>query len=208
VQIYSKAEKVLAWVGPLPGKVTPPTTVENLSKMQTLESLRNLALDATSSSGSNLVRNGKERSGAIELPPWTAASEGQWNSLRSFFNEEYWKRVWIIQEITVASNVRVLYGDLDFLWEDVAAVLSVLISSPAQGADRRDLAASHLLKFREHFFDFNKPISLFQAMAWTLHTKATDPRDKIFALLGYVMTVLDLYRFQTTDNLSSRSFLK
>jgi hypothetical protein len=30
----------------------------------------------------------------------------------------------------------------------------------------------------------NKPISLFQAMSWTLHTKATDPRNKIFALLG------------------------
>jgi hypothetical protein len=183
-QIYSKADKVLAWVGPMPGEALSPPIVEHLSKMLELHSLNNLNLDATSSSRSNLVRNGKTCSGALELALFTPEGELQRNALESFFDGEYWKRVWIIQEITVASSVRVLYGDLDFSWDDVADVLSTLVNSPAQVADRRELAASHLLKFREHFYDGNKPISLFQAMAWTLHTKATDPRDKIFALLG------------------------
>lgn len=63
-------------------------------------------------------------------------------------------------------------------------LLSAIANSSEQTADSHDLAASHLLKFREHWIDGNKPIGLVQAMTWTRHTKATDPRDKIFALLG------------------------
>jgi hypothetical protein len=65
--------------------------------------------------------------------------------------------------------------------------LSTLVDSSSQKAyssDQTTIGASHLLKFREHYVQENKPISLFQAMSWTLHTMATDPRDKIFALPG------------------------
>jgi hypothetical protein len=83
--------------------------------------------------------------------------------MKSFF-EEYWTRVWIIQEITVASTVRILYGNLDFSWDDVAAVLSMLISSSKEQnnqSSRTSLGASHLLKFREHFTDPDKTTGLF-----------------------------------------------
>ena len=91
----------------------------------------------------------------------------------------------------MASTVKMLYGDLDFTWTKLASVLKALHKHSVQewGESELDVSgngigASHLLKFREHWIDTNKPITLLQAMLWTLHTKATDPRDKIFALLG------------------------
>jgi hypothetical protein len=44
----------------------------------------------------------------------------------ALFGEQYWRRVWVIQEITVASKVTILYGDHRFRWNDVVAVLRQL----------------------------------------------------------------------------------
>jgi hypothetical protein len=158
-QIYSRAEKVLAWVGS-----KPQTVLSSLSM------------------------------GVFNLNAFDMSyklSEGAWHALKEFFNEEYWRRVWIIQEITVASTVVMLYGDLELPWIELVTFLEALHKHSVQewGESELDVSgngigASHLLKFREHWIDTNKPITLRQAMLWTLHTKATDPRDKIFALLG------------------------
>jgi hypothetical protein len=151
-QIYSRAEEVLAWVGPTAGRVLSSTVLEH-------------------------------------PPDIIPTSEEGWQALKFFFNEEYWRRVWIIQEITVASTVKMLYGYLEFSWNKLAPTLKLLLKHSALGRDENEIdvsgiGASHLLRFREHWIDANKPISLLQAMTWTIHTKATDPRDKIFALLG------------------------
>ena len=79
--------------------------------------------------------------------------------------------------------------------------MSIFVNSSTTPC-RRGVAVSHLLKFREHFIEKPRPISLLEAMAWTLDAKATDPRDKIFACLDYAMMASDLYKSQTTDNLS------
>jgi len=88
--------------------------------------------------------------------------------------------VWIIQEITVASRVTMLYEDPELSWEYLVLVLMSFLENSAQEHPDHESAvseigASHILKFREHWMDSNKPISLFQALSWTLHTKATDP---------------------------------
>jgi hypothetical protein len=158
-QIYSMAEKVLAWVG-----TKPQTALSDLSSLK-------MAL--------------------FHLYTYNTTDEGERQALKEFFNEEYWSRVWIIQEITVASTVVMLYGDLEFAWTNLASALKELLKYSGQERDESEIdvseigiGASHLLRFREHWIDTNKPITLLQAMLWTLHTKATDPRDKIFALLA------------------------
>lgn len=54
------------------------------------------------------------------------------------------------------------------------------IAPPAQ---RAFLKATHLAEFRDRFAAKREPISLLDAMSWSYQTLATDPRDKIFALL-------------------------
>ncbi|PMD23502.1 hypothetical protein NA56DRAFT_657524 [Hyaloscypha hepaticicola] len=158
-QIYSRAEKVLAWVG------------SHSNPIQA--ALASATIDIFSEA-------------TYRMMPESAR-----HSLKEFFNEEYWRRVWVIQEITVASTVVMLYGDLELPWTRLAYILKVILRITSQEQDEsqigvigNEIGAGHFLKFREHWLDSNKPITLLQAMLWTLHTKATDPRDKIFALLG------------------------
>ncbi|KAG4441522.1 hypothetical protein IFR05_002979 [Cadophora sp. M221] len=104
-----------------------------------------------------------------------------------FFSEPYWKRAWVIQEITVGTRVTVLYGDTEFLWDDIVAFLGLLKKS-ARAQQFPEFQYSngldHLLEFRERFFIKRTPINLVEALDLSRKALATDPRDKIFALLG------------------------
>jgi Heterokaryon incompatibility protein (HET) len=42
-----------------------------------------------------------------------------WTALRNFFNQDYWARVWIIQEVAVARRVIVFYGGVTLPCHDV-----------------------------------------------------------------------------------------
>jgi hypothetical protein len=105
----------------------------------------------------------------------------------AFFGLMYWRRVWIIQEITVAVKFTVVYGDFEFAWDDLVAILSFLRDSATSSEifyQNSFSYAIHLLDFRDRYFIKPQPISLLEAMAWSHKSLATDSRDKIFALLG------------------------
>lgn len=110
-------------------------------------------------------------------------------ALALFFGEEYWKGVWVIQEITVARKVSILYGDHRLRWEDVATTLRKLLENLSTFSDKCTATAEaikcvvHLLKFRGRYLE-RDTISLFDALVWSRRALSTDPRDKIFALLG------------------------
>lgn len=93
-QIYSRADEVFSWVGPI-----------------------------------DRTRMSEEALGCfLALPDWgnpyisLAISE----AASVFFGEQYWRRVWVIQEITVATKATILYGEHKFRWDDVATVLREL----------------------------------------------------------------------------------
>lgn len=92
----------------------------------------------------------------------------------------------------------IVYGELRIDWADVAAFLSFQYKQADKTSGLKNLeyfhgkpvvplvfdTTKHLLEFRERFFVKRVPINLFEALSLTLKAKATDPRDKIFALLG------------------------
>jgi hypothetical protein len=101
-QIYSKAEKVLAWVGSKPQNVRSSLTVA-----------------------------------VFNLNTYHTITEGARHAMKEFFNEEYWRRVWIIQEITVASTVVMLYGDLELPWTKLAFALKEFLKRDGSEIDVR-----------------------------------------------------------------------
>lgn len=115
-----------------------------------------------------------------------SSEEDSWGALDRFFLLPYWTRVWVIQEIAVASSVTILYGDIPIPWDDVAATLTSWKNSPAMVLIHKQgySNAIHLAEFRTRFRIARQPIRLSDALHWSRRTQATDPRDKIFALLG------------------------
>jgi hypothetical protein len=55
--------------------------------------------------------------------------------LYSLFYREYWWRVWVIQEVTLAKIITILYGGNSFLWSDLVAIQETLATHHARDID-------------------------------------------------------------------------
>lgn len=107
-QIYSRAEEVFAWVGH--GNRSHSLGNLGLRLSQIIQEITNAPKESFSLEVLGILGWSKDQSELSE-------------AATVFFGEQYWRRVWIIQEITVASKVTILYHDHEFRWEDVAAFL-------------------------------------------------------------------------------------
>ena len=100
----------------------------------------------------------------------------------------YWQRVWIIQELTVASRINLYCGALQIPWREIDAScaccyggdLANVRGRPASETARR---FATLKAIRKNVLT-RQPIRLLDALYYTRSSLSTDPRDKIFALLG------------------------
>lgn len=122
-----------------------------------------------------------------------------WDSINKFFGRPWFQRVWIVQELVVASQVEIICGDDAATWDDVYAAAKIC-SEKAQTSTanvmkhiaNKVLAVLSLgdLRLSYHKGDGGRRrlLTLFQHFH---HTKATLQRDKLFALLGLASDALE-----------------
>ncbi|KAH8814396.1 hypothetical protein F5882DRAFT_390431 [Hyaloscypha sp. PMI_1271] len=185
-QIYSRASEVISWI-PCDSEQAVDYLVRNRFNGEGIETevqlpSRKRIVDV-SVNGSNTENDGMLLKEDETRKEWV--NQG-WDIMEDFFTQAYWRRVWVIQEVAVATKVTVLCGNHEIPWDDVAAVLAMWKKNPdIVPIDKQAyLKAMHLAEFRDRFQVKREPISLLDAMRWSYQTEATDPRDKIFALLG------------------------
>jgi hypothetical protein len=189
--IYSAATEVISWIG-------------NAShdSREALELLRSPTLHGVAS-----------RTWEID----TVSLEDRrqhWAMLDNLFDRPYWRRIWIIQEVAVAAKVRVICGEDEISWDELATANTVYERwRPAELASKHRGGnysyVQNITIFRQQIA-LEEPISLLLAMSKTQKALSTDPRDKIFALLGlccdgstlvpspnYVQSVDDVLRDMT-----------
>jgi hypothetical protein len=178
-QIYSRAKEVISWV-PCGSEDAVAYLVVNQFYGNWCETS-----DRVPSRKRTIVApvRGSDESFRERSQSWV---ERGWDILEEFFSNAYWRRVWVIQEVTVATKVTILCGTCVIPWDDVATILTKWRKTPESVplGKRSYLKAMHLVDFRDRFRVKREPISLLDAMRWSYQTEATDPRDKIFALLG------------------------
>jgi len=100
-------------------------------------------------------------------------------ALDQFFALPYWKRVWIVQEVSVAAKVTIVCGNQWMGWDLLSIADAFYQESESDGWSY----VKQLILFRDEFRQGQRP-SLFHAITQTRESLSTDPRDKIFALLG------------------------
>ncbi|KAF5578488.1 heterokaryon incompatibility 6 OR allele [Fusarium subglutinans] len=122
-----------------------------------------------------------------------------WEALNSMLSVPYFSRVWILQELALAANYTLLWGDLviskaDFMTFKVATkCLGMRYRDPNILAFPLAKEASNdpcprvewnvvSMEFTENLGEIR--LNLYQLVRSTKHCHATDPRDKIFALIG------------------------
>ena len=104
----------------------------------------------------------------------------------SFGDAPFWRRAWIIQELAKAQKLDIRYGNLVIPW---VKLKSALFSSSISPYLHGDFVA--LLQVLDQFQSRERQDriggrrrTLLEALFETRNSLATDPRDKIYALLG------------------------
>ncbi|KAL9625192.1 MAG: hypothetical protein Q9160_000594 [Pyrenula sp. 1 TL-2023] len=127
--------------------------------------------------------------------------EGNFRALKAFLDLEYWKRRWIIQEIAAAPQVQIMCGNERI---DLHAMSTAISRCEASCYWIEEVRSSYeylktVLTFRSQYQSSSK-LLLIQAIQQSRDSLSTDPRDKIFSLLGIcgdgTELVLDELRYQ------------
>lgn len=154
-----------------------------------------------------------------------------WGCVRDFVKRPWFSRVWIVQEVALAKSALIHCGNDTLSWAVMGKVAGMMhpLGFPELAGGREWSIVSAInsvtvSEFRdsapreiEGGFD---PVADFRALVFcTCHASATDPRDRIYALLGlqerltgmmppvmvdYNMPVKDLYRDMTRFILGGR----
>lgn len=108
-----------------------------------------------------------------------------WEKLENLFARPYWKRIWIIQELAVATEVKVVCGRDWVLWEELGAANEAYECRLAQMARVKTNYSyiENISHFRKKTRD-KMPISLLEAIFNSQQALSSVPHDKVFALLG------------------------
>lgn len=155
---------------------------------------------------SNRVRNDKHMKTVREEPSlfsasWQRIPTGKWvmeeltshrrtwEDLSRLFAREYWRRVWVMQELSLAQTITLICGEsrirdfvlhraIDLLYRvqaDLPAGMNHMSNSPFGMSSARIWVRSGIRT------------SLYRFLVFGQYMLASDPRDKIFAVLGLVL---------------------
>ena len=108
----------------------------------------------------------------------------------SFFMRPWWSRVWVMQEVVWASKIIVVCGDQELSWDMLLRAHLVMRSAEKSlrthyAGDLMSVSIWDL--FLHHIFVENSMyISLEYTLARVRIRNATDPRDRVFAILNII----------------------
>jgi hypothetical protein len=164
-QIYSTAWRTVIWLGEADGGID-----------QDLKILERAA-------------EGQEDQSASPGPVSLTLEEKQ--SIEQLIDRPYFDRTWVLQKTMVAKSVLVKWSQSEMHFETlVAACRNLDLSQDQWRWGRFNDACQTIAIFGRLRWDFHvlttdrSSLGLTQLLLQTLGNKATDPRDKIFALFG------------------------
>jgi hypothetical protein len=109
-------------------------------------------------------------------------------ALIKLFFRNYWRRIWILQECVVANKLKIHCGKDSLDWDDFHSILeSLLWNTDLQRTYNKVLKspARTIWNSRRHFsWEFGVKPSLFLLLQDSIDLQSSEPRDKIYALLG------------------------
>lgn len=214
--IYRNAAKVVVWLGP-----ETNTSSEAFDWLAGWGALRQSYSISSSKQQDQAVDTAGTTPGSglaspAENPPTKDFSRSQWDHIlhglpiepiRKLFQRPWWQRIWVIQEVAHASKVEVLCGYRSMDWAILCQGISILSAFSMSSSNSPGLVPDQRL---HSIFTNFIPIhsicgtregsqNLLDLLEGTADYKATDPRDKIFALLSLLPEGSDEKRLIVPD---------
>ncbi|KAL8923020.1 MAG: hypothetical protein Q9208_004832 [Pyrenodesmia sp. 3 TL-2023] len=174
-EIYSQAEMVRIWLGE-----AGTDTKRGVDLIHRIAKAVDNALAVNDAEHLNL-----------DGPDFPPSHGPEWRSVAEVLTRPWFERIWVIQERTVARACVYMCGRYE-ISSHALILLTVnpnlisqlqqrLKANKPQGVDRLTISISSPLIARRHA---EKGLKLATLLGMTIAHKATDPRDKIFALVG------------------------
>lgn len=190
-RIYSKAESVVIWLGE-----EGPDDGMAFGFVPIL-----LSYLPSVSAG-----NGATRQGLVVRQALPIIGSPAWIALSRVFSHPYFRRSWIIQEVALARHAVVHCGPYVIDWDLLAAASTYQMGQLASDAENAHDAVAAIMELNRN--DHGRGNNLVDALFMSYRFNCTDPRDKVFAMLGlaqalvlqpdYSSSVEDVY-LQTTQ---------
>src|SRR6266536_1633585 len=169
--IYSHAVTVLIWLGP-----------ETESSGIAMEWIKELSMRKRGSLGP------QERLSGLSAAQIRNRQTQRWQALSELCRREYWRRVWIVQEVILARRIIIHYGESEARWLGLENLINgydaiftpVTVQKAAQQVKESIPAQLHSLRIMHKL----KGCTLNKLLETTRDSLCTDPRDKVYALVG------------------------
>ncbi|KAF4457612.1 hypothetical protein F53441_485 [Fusarium austroafricanum] len=218
-KIYSNCERDIAWLDPLIGKHLKSREIYSHPSLQTAE--RHVK------SGISLMEKIAQKNPTTLKQLQDGARDGEFDLSSGkqvlftcvFKNPTLWNRLWVMQELSLAPRLTLMCNGAELSWD----VLTTLFKDEPYIDAFHMKVASHLPEYYQSFSEVFVPIKriedqrrllaqtdkqtsrLMDVLVRFREMDSTDPRDKIFGLLGlvtenhgikvdYTLSVRQLYR--------------
>lgn len=220
--VYKKASRVVAWLGTpdlfelnntsLDTQTSPPKATPLLAFSYLKDGYKAIPpAYKKSSKNYRLIASGW----------WRRMSIWQWDEhylqgeqhfrhrfqVVGILNLDYWTRIWIVQEICLGTEVKLLYGTKSLDWKLLCLIFRVIESAPSRTEFCSQIAKSSAKAvFEISGLGFTYTDNLRETIQLTTKSACHDRRDKIYAILGlqsptiqsllkvdYAGSLLDLY---------------
>jgi len=208
--LYQTATLVIVWLGAEDSTISDALVVmERLGSIGEVPRSRehfNELKATTGQLGISVLKDRDNRPTTLGIEPIT---NRQWLAWVALLHRPYFQRVWVIQEVTLARSITVLCGRKTIEWEKFSAAAFFFLQSGwhlqyhpevanldiTDPEDRRGFelllkrkmdagtAAMQLVKTRK-ISRIGAPYTLEQLLTTHRFCKSTDPRDKIYSVLG------------------------
>ena len=173
-KIYSKAENVVIWLG--------EGGPDDEMAFRFVPVLLSYLLPLSTSHG------GVVRQGLVAREALPIVGSPAWIALSRVFSRPYFRRSWIIQEVALARHAVVHCGPHVIDWDLLAAASSYQMGQLASDAENAHDAVAAIMEF--HRNDRGRGNNIVDALFMSYRFNCTDPRDKVFAMLGLAQTLV------------------
>jgi hypothetical protein len=185
-RLYQNAERVVVWLGTYPAIQGQDKTFELIRDLTHDQEETSISIqdeeDATTWQPTGpALANFQEKLGDKSLI-WVAEMIEE----DLFERHAWWKRMWVVQEIAVSTRATVHRGNQHVRWSDITRVTRWLNREDHDIQARGILRSILNLVFIQVRWVRGESMTLHELLAACHDKGSTDPRDKIFAILGLV----------------------
>lgn len=121
---------------------------------------------------------------STELGQYSARSYWSYRStLKTFLSRRWFSRVWILQEVILAKAAHLLCGGFVLRWSKLPARCYEILDIAPAPFDQSQGRLPAI--FQAERICTRRPVELLTLLDHARSTEASDPRDKVFALLGF-----------------------